>query len=83
MRSIVRSARQLGAAIQAARRAKGLTQAELAALTSLRQEMISKIESGQEGTRVSSIMAIMSALDLELAIQPRSKSTSDDVADLF
>lgn len=45
--------------------------------------MLSKLESGQPGTRLSSIYAVLSALDLEMTIQPRTKSSSEDIADLF
>lgn len=44
MPHIARSPKQLGAAIQHARKRKGLSQTELARLAGLRQELVSKIE---------------------------------------
>ena len=83
MTSIARSAKQLGLLIQRHRKARGLSQTDLADLAGLRQEMISKIESGQPGSRLSSIYHILAALDLEMTIQPRTKTTAADIADIF
>ncbi|WP_125255849.1 helix-turn-helix domain-containing protein [Brevundimonas fluminis] len=83
MSAFARSPKQLGVLIQRHRKQRGLSQTELAGLAGLRQEMLSKLESGQPGTRLSSIYAVLSALDLEMTIQPRTKSSSEDIADLF
>jgi len=83
MGHIARSSRQLGAAIQRARKQKGMSQTELAGLAGLRQELVSKIETGQEGTRLSSIYALFAALDLEMVIDQRSGKSAPDIEDIF
>jgi HTH-type transcriptional regulator / antitoxin HipB len=55
MPQIARSPKQLGNIIQRARKQRGLTQIELAQISGLRQEMISRIETGHEGTKLSSL----------------------------
>ncbi len=83
MSTLARSSKQLGLLIQRHRKARGLSQTELADLAGLRQELVSKIESGQPGSRLSSIYALLAALNLEMIIQPRTKSATDDMADIF
>lgn len=83
MPNIARSPKQLGAAIQRARKQKGMSQTELARLAGLRQELVSKIETGQEGTRLYSIYALFAALDLEMVIDQRSSKSVPDIEDIF
>jgi HTH-type transcriptional regulator/antitoxin HipB len=83
MAHIARSPKQLGAVIQRVRKQKGLSQTELAQLAGLRQELVSKIETGQEGTRLSSIYALFAALDLDMTIDQRSGTSVPDIADIF
>lgn len=83
MAHIARSPKQLGAAIKRARKQKGMSQTELAGLAGLRQELISKIETGQEGTRLSSIYALFAALDLEMVVDQRSGKSAPDIEDIF
>lgn len=83
MTALARSPRQLGALIQRYRKARGLSQTELADLAGLRQEMVSKIEGGQSGSRIASIYALLAALGLEMTVAPRTRSSSADIADIF
>ncbi|QCB55853.1 helix-turn-helix domain-containing protein [Sphingopyxis sp. PAMC25046] len=83
MAQIARSSKQLGNLIQRARRQKGLTQTELAGLSGLRQELISKIEGGKDGTKLSSIYALFAALDLELLVDNRSRGPAAGIEDIF
>ncbi len=83
MPNIARSPRQLGNIIQRSRKQRGLTQTELAQLSGLRQEMISRIETGHEGTKLSSIYALFAALDLELLVDSRSGKASKEIEDIF
>lgn len=83
MSHIARSPRQLGNIIQRTRKQRGLTQTDLANLAGLRQEMISKIETGHEGTKLSSIYALFAALDLELLIDTRSGRPAQGIEDIF
>lgn len=77
-----RTPKQIGNALRAARRSKGLTQSELAALSGQRQELISRIESGSPGTAISAICALLAALGLEFAVGPRS-AAAPDIEDIF
>lgn len=81
--SIARSPQQLGRLIQRFRQGRGLNQTQLAQLAGLRQEMISKIETGQGGVKLSTVCDALAALDLEMTIAPRSKSSGADIEDIF
>jgi len=83
MPQIVRSPRQLGTIIQRARKQRGLTQIDLAGLSGLRQELISRIETGHEGAKLASIYALFAALDLELVIDSRSGRPRQEIEDVF
>lgn len=83
MSLIARSPKQLGNIIQRTRKQRGLTQTDLANLSGLRQEKISKIESGQDGAKLSTIFALLAALNLEIAIEPRSGKAAKGIGDIF
>lgn len=83
MAEVARSPRQMGNLIQRERRRKGLTQTELANLSGLRQELISRIESGHDGTKLSSLYALFAALDLDLIVDSRSKESRTEIHDIF
>jgi HTH-type transcriptional regulator/antitoxin HipB len=83
MTELARTEKQIGAIIQRARKTRGWTQTDLADHTGLRQATISTIESGDASARLSSILSILAALDLELRIGVRTKASGDDVAALF
>lgn len=83
MSHIARSPKQLGNLIQRARKQRGMTQTDLANLAGLRQELISKIEGGHEGTKLSSIYTLFAALGLELIVDARQGKPSKDIEDIF
>lgn len=83
MSQIIRSSLQLGTLIRRARKRRGWTQSQLAGLTGLRQELVSKIETGHEGTKLSSIQAIFAALDLDLIVEARNAHQAADIEDIF
>ena len=83
MDQIARSPGQVGAALQTARKASGMNQTTLAQLSGLRQEMVSKVETGQTGVKLATLFDLLAALDLELVIRPRSKSSAADMDDIF
>jgi HTH-type transcriptional regulator/antitoxin HipB len=83
MSSLARSTKQLGRLIQQFRKARGWSQTDLAHQAGLRQEMVSKIEAGQPGSRVASIFDLLAALDLEMTLAPRTKSSAADIEDIF
>ncbi|WGJ13887.1 helix-turn-helix transcriptional regulator [Methylocapsa sp. D3K7] len=58
-------------ALKAAREAKGLSQRDLSAKIGVPQSHISKIESGGSDLKLSSLVELARALDLELALVPR------------
>lgn len=58
-------------AIRDARKAKGLSQSELSARIDVPQSHISKIESGTVDLKLSSLVQIARALDLEVKLVPR------------
>jgi HTH-type transcriptional regulator / antitoxin HipB len=81
--AIARSAHQIGRLIQRCRQERGLTQTQLAQLAGQRQEMISKIETGQGGVKLTTLFDVLAALGLEMTLQPRSQSSSADIEDIF
>ena len=60
-----------------------MNQTTLAQLSGLRQEMVSKVETGQTGVKLATLFDLLAALDLELVIRPRSKSSAADMDDIF
>lgn len=83
MKHLVRTPKNIGHAIREARKAKNLTQTDLASLSGVWQETISKIENGSGGTKLETIFALIAALDLELTVTERSKGASDGLEDIF
>jgi HTH-type transcriptional regulator/antitoxin HipB len=81
--AIARSSHQVGRLIQRFRQQKGLTQTQLAQLAGQRQEMISKIETGQGGVKLTTLFDVIAALGLEMTLEPRSQSSSTDIEDIF
>ncbi|MGT2514558.1 helix-turn-helix domain-containing protein [Sphingomonas panni] len=62
---------EIAAAVREARIAKALTQKELGQRVGLPQSHISKIEKGTVDLKLSSLVEIARALDLELTLVPR------------
>jgi transcriptional regulator with XRE-family HTH domain len=58
-------------AIRKLRKARGLTQGQLAEITDIDQARISKIESGTTNAEASTLASIASALDVEIVLVPR------------
>jgi HTH-type transcriptional regulator/antitoxin HipB len=83
MKHLVRTPKNIGHAIREARKAKNLTQSDLASLSGVWQETISRIENGSGGTKLETIFALIAALDLELTMTERSKGDSDRLEDIF
>jgi HTH-type transcriptional regulator / antitoxin HipB len=80
---IVRSPLQLGTLIRNARRDREWTQHDIAALTGLRQELISRIETGHEGTKLSTILSLFAILELDLVVEERNASNKQGIEDIF
>ena len=77
-----RTAQQLGAALRRYRKRRGLTQGDLGALTNKRQATLSNLEAGEGGT-LETLLAVRSALDLELVVRPRGKAAVAELGDIF
>ena len=80
---LARSPRQIGHVIRRARKRLGWSQTVLGVKAGLRQEAISQIENGRAVTKLGRILDVLAALDLEVRIAPRSKSTVLDLEDVF
>jgi HTH-type transcriptional regulator / antitoxin HipB len=83
MHSLARDARQIGNLIRRARKKQGLSQSALGAKAGLRQETISLVETGHPAAKLETLLAILSALDLEFRIGPRSKGSEHEMEALF
>lgn len=83
MDQIARTTKDLGNVLRQARKARNLTQAELASLAGIWQRTVSNIETSASGARVDTIFDLLAALDLELHIVPRSRISPSDLEDLF
>lgn len=83
MDQIARTPQQLGAVIRRKRKQLGLSQEELGTRIRLRQATISKLETGEPATRLQTLLDALAALDLEIVIRPRTKSSTADLEDVF
>ncbi|GGF78022.1 transcriptional regulator [Azorhizobium oxalatiphilum] len=83
MDQIARTEKQLGAILRRARKQAGLTQGGLGERIHLRQGTVSRLEAGAPALQLRTLMAALSALDLELVVRPRSKADPADIEDLF
>ena len=83
MKYLARTPKDIGHAIRLARKAKKLTQNELAERSGVWQETISKVENGLPGTKLETVFDIFAALDLEFQVQGRSKGSIDSLEDIF
>jgi len=83
MDQITRTGPQLGAALRRKRKQAGFSQQALADKINLRQATISRLESGDTGTKLGTLLDVMAALGLEIIVRPRSKGRPADIEDIF
>lgn len=83
MDQIARTPKQIGAVIQRQRRKLGQTQASLGAGIKHRQATVSKLEAGEPGARLGTLLDVLAALNLEMVLRPRTKSSAEDIESLF
>jgi HTH-type transcriptional regulator / antitoxin HipB len=83
MDMIVRTTKQLGTAIRRTRRTRAMTQGSLGQKMDARQATISKLEAGEPGTQLQTLMDALTALDLELVIRPRTTVSTKAIEDMF
>jgi len=74
----VLTAAALGRALQSARRAAGLTQAQLGARVGLSQARLSALERQPGAFSFEQLLSICSSLGLELSIGPSDAGTTPD-----
>jgi HTH-type transcriptional regulator / antitoxin HipB len=82
MNSASRTPKQLGTELRRYRKKNGLTQADLSNKIGKRQATISNLEVEGSGA-LETLFAVLSALDLELAVRPRSKGEGVKLGDIF
>jgi HTH-type transcriptional regulator/antitoxin HipB len=77
----ISSPENLGQALRSERKQKGQSQKSVGHSVGMEQHTISKIEKGNPGTELNTLFRLLAALDLELIIQPRQKSSSESKGD--
>jgi HTH-type transcriptional regulator / antitoxin HipB len=82
MEQIARTSKQIGEALRRERRRIKMSQLDLANKTNLRQSTISSVENGDPGAQLRTLLEIITALDLELLIRPRSEAPTK-IEDIF
>jgi HTH-type transcriptional regulator / antitoxin HipB len=82
MDTVARTPVQIGNLIRERRRQLGLTQEQAAEKIGVRQHTISDLEKSA-AVRTTTLLAALAALELELVIRPRTKSSAKDIEALF
>ncbi len=77
MPTTIRNNKELGEAIRAERLKQGLRQVDLARKASVSQARISELETGATSPCVDTVLKVLAALDLDLAIETRRKAELD------
>ncbi|MHB1240903.1 MAG: helix-turn-helix domain-containing protein [Gammaproteobacteria bacterium] len=80
MGKVIRSNQDLGAAIRLARKQQNLRQVDVAQKASIRQALVSDIESGATTAKLDTVMRVLAALDLDLSVVPRRTTGFDPTA---
>lgn len=73
----IRSAQDFGSQIRAARKAQGLTQAELAAIAGVGTRFVSELERGKETARLGLALEIAQLAGVDLIARPRKGRTHE------
>lgn len=82
MEQVVRTATQLGNFLRRRRTELRLSQGELASQVGLRQSTISALENSAT-VRTATLLSALAALDLEIVLRPRTKTSAKDIEALF
>lgn len=80
---VARTEKQLGAILRRARKQVHLSQGALGEQINMRQGTISRLEAGEPAVQLHTLMEVLSALNLELVVRPRSQGRTTDIEDLF
>jgi HTH-type transcriptional regulator / antitoxin HipB len=70
--------RQIGAAIREKRRAIGMKQAELAALSGVGPRFLSELENGKPTAEIGRVLRVLQRLGLDLWLRPRTPDASSE-----
>jgi len=71
----------IAAAVAEQRRARGLSQRELAQLTDTTQSAIARLERGSRPPRIDTLLGIAEALDCELIVELRPRTRTKEARD--
>ncbi len=77
MRKVIRNNKDLGEAIRLARKTKDLRQVDVAQKASVRQALVSELETGATTAKLDTVIRVLAALDMDLSIVPRLKAEFD------
>jgi HTH-type transcriptional regulator/antitoxin HipB len=83
MEQIARTPQQLAEILRSRRKQLKLSQVTLGANNHLRQSTISALENFRTDLRLGTLLDLMAALDLELVVRPRTKSSPSEIEDIF
>ncbi|MFH1261897.1 MAG: helix-turn-helix domain-containing protein [Pseudomonadota bacterium] len=83
MEQVARIPKQLGAIIKRERRRQGLTQQQLGEKIRMRQATVSELEAGKPVAKLQTLVHVLSALQLEIVIRPRSRESAEKIEDVF
>jgi HTH-type transcriptional regulator/antitoxin HipB len=81
MTQTIVSTESLGLALRAARKRKKLSQKAVGHAVGMEQHTVSKIEKGNPGTGLGTLFRLLSALELDLVVQPRRNPSDDHSGD--
>lgn len=70
----IRTAQQLALVLQGYRKQSGLTQKQAAGKVGMLPKTVSGLEVNPDGSSIASLFRLLSALDLELMLQPKQPS---------
>lgn len=80
MTYLVTTTHQLAMALKIARKTLGLTQAQAGALVGLLPKTISALENRPESCSIESLFKLLSALNLELSLSPKTSSEPESTS---
>lgn len=66
----------LGQILKSARNEKGLNQQEAGNIVGITQAMVSRIETGESNARIDTLFRLLAALDMEMIVKPRGRSSN-------
>lgn len=69
--------------LKVARRAKGMTQAELAQAAGIPRRTYQRLEAGDMGTRIEILFRALNALGLTIKTAPRGRPTLDELSEMY